>query len=136
MQQELSNLCALNSLYREMLHGSHVDQAYTTRMETLASQQATQLGNCRIQNSFMEDRSGALSRVACTIYFIISGTLRAGAHTLKELISAGRKTCNEGLFAELRGAHVLFFIQQAGLINEIFGEDCAVLVHASRRVEW
>ena len=26
----------------------------------------------------------------------------------------------------LRCAQVLFFIQQAGLINEIFGEDCAM----------
>ena len=85
MQQELSNLCALNSLYWEMLYGSYVDvtvrQAYTTRLETLMSQQATQLGACCIQNSVMEDRIGALSRVAYTIYFIICGDLRAGAHT-------------------------------------------------------
>ena len=72
----------------------------------------------------MKDRIGALSRVACTIYFIISGTLRAGTHTLKDLISAARKTCKEGLFAELLlGAQVLFFIQ--GPMNEILGEDSA-----------
>ena len=64
--------------------------------------------------------------VACTIYFIINGPLRAGARTLRELISKGRKTCSGGLLAELlRCAQVLLFIQQAGLVNEIFSEDCA-----------
>ena len=73
----------------------------------------------------MEDRVGALSLVACTIYFIINGALRAGARTLRELISEGRKTCSGGLFAELLRRAALLFIQQAGLIHEIFNEDCA-----------
>ena len=91
---------------------------------------------CRVQNSVMEDRVCALSLVACTIYFIIRGTLRAGAHTLQELISAGRKTFSGGLFAELlRCAQVLFFIQRAGLINEIFDKDCPPESRMAKLVE-
>ena len=92
-----------------------------------------QLQQCRAENVRMQEEISTLLLAVCVIDFLHKGSLRVGRRTVQEWVSEGEK-CRQGLFAELfRGAQILLFLKQAGLVDKILGEACALEVRLERR---